>query len=133
MFKRLKDTGNAQKDLIRDNNESIYYTPRSEFDDKYKKKQQNDDIDTKPPNVFDYLKSLTQEAKDLIDEREDANDDIHDGKLLFIGNNKEKFNVNNFRMPLNFLSAIYNGEISLKETEFKQRNLEKKKRGSKRL
>ena len=87
MFKRLKDTGNAQKDLIRDNNESIYYTPRSEFDDKYKKKQQNDDIDTKPPNVFDYLKSLTQEAKDLIDEREDANDDIHDGKLLFIGNN----------------------------------------------
>ena len=69
----------------------------------------------------------------MIDEREDANDDIHDGKLLFIGNNKEKFNVNNFRMPLNFLSAIYNGEISLKETEFKQRNLEKKKRGSKRL
>ena len=133
MFKRLKDTGNAQKDLIRDNNESIYYMPRSEFDDKYKKNQQNDDIDTKPPNVFDYLKSLTQEAKDLIDEREDANDDIHDGKLLFIGNNKEKFNVNNFRMPLNFLSAIYNGEISLKETEFKQRNLEKKNRGSKRL
>ena len=126
MFKRLKDTGNAQKDLIRDNNESIYYTPRSEFDDKYKKKQQNDDIDTKPPNVFDYLKSLTQEAKDLIDEREDANDDIHNGKLLFIGNNKEKFNINNFRMPLNFLSAIYNGEISLKEAEFKQRNLEKK-------
>ena len=29
-------------------------------------------------------------------------------------------------MALNFLSAIYNGEISLKEAEFKQRNLEKK-------
>ena len=29
-------------------------------------------------------------------------------------------------MPLNFLSAIYNGEISLKEVETSQRNLEKK-------
>ena len=26
------------------------------------KKQQNDNIDTKPLNVFDYLKSLSQEA-----------------------------------------------------------------------
>ena len=62
----------------------------------------------------------------MIDEIKDANDDIDDGKLLFIGNNKEKFNFNIFRMPLNFLSAIYNGEISLKEAEIKQRNLEKK-------
>ena len=42
LFKRLKNIENAQKNLIRDdNNESIYYTPRSEFDDKddkYKKK-----------------------------------------------------------------------------------------------
>ena len=42
LFKRLKSIENAQKNLIRDNyNESIYYTPRSEFDDKddkYKKK-----------------------------------------------------------------------------------------------
>ena len=30
-------------------------------------------------------------------------------------------------MPLNFLSAIYNDEISLKEAEFSQRNLEKKR------
>ena len=29
-------------------------------------------------------------------------------------------------MPLNFLSDIYNGKISLKEAEFKQRDLEKK-------
>ena len=28
------------------------------------KKQQNNNIDTKPPNVFDYLKRLSQEAKD---------------------------------------------------------------------
>ena len=41
LFKRLKNIKNAQKNLIRDDdNESIYYTPRSEFDDeddKYKK------------------------------------------------------------------------------------------------
>ena len=29
-------------------------------------------------------------------------------------------------MPLNFLSDIYNGKISLKEAEFKQRDLERK-------
>ena len=41
LFKRLKNIENAQKNLIRDDNiKSIYYTPRSEFDDKddkYKK------------------------------------------------------------------------------------------------
>ena len=38
LFKRLKIIANAQKNIIRDNdNESIYYTPRSEFDDKYGK------------------------------------------------------------------------------------------------
>ena len=31
----------------------------------------------------------------------------------------EKFNFNIFKKPLNFISAIYNGEISLKEAEFK--------------
>ena len=69
MFKRLKNIENAQKNLIRDDdNESIYYIPRSEFDDKddkYLKNQQNNNIDTKPPNVFSYLKSSSQEAKDL--------------------------------------------------------------------
>ena len=35
LFKRLKNIENAQKNLIRDDdNESNYYTPRSEFDDK---------------------------------------------------------------------------------------------------
>ena len=37
-------------------------------------------------------------------------------------------NFNIFRMPLNFLSAIYNREISLKEAEISQQNLEKKNR-----
>ena len=65
------------------------------------------------------------------DEIEDADDDIDDGKLFFIGHNREKFNFNTFNKPLNFISAIYNGEISLKEAEFKHRNLEKKNRRAK--
>ena len=49
-------------------NESIFYTPKSEFDskddeDKDKKTQQNNNIDTRPPKISDYLKSLSQEAK----------------------------------------------------------------------
>ena len=40
-FKRLNNIENTQKDLFRDDDkESIYYTPKSEFDekdDKYKK------------------------------------------------------------------------------------------------
>ena len=43
----------------------------------------------------------------------------------------KKINFNTFRMPLNFISDIYNGNISLKEEEFFQRKLEKKNRGSK--
>ena len=43
----------------------------------------------------------------------DADDDIDDSKLLFIRSNKEKFNYNTFNKPLNFISAIYNGKISL--------------------
>ena len=41
-----------------------------------KKPQQNSNIDTKPVNVFNYFRSLSQNAKDLMDEIEDANDDI---------------------------------------------------------
>ena len=63
-----------------------------------------------------------------MDEIKDADDDIDDGKLLFIGSNKEKFNFNTFNKPLNFLLAIYNGEISLKETEFSQKKKKKKNR-----
>ena len=47
-----------KKNLIRDDdNGSIYYTPRSEFDDK-DKKQQTNNINTKPLDVFNYLKSF---------------------------------------------------------------------------
>ena len=61
-----------------------------------------------------------------MNEIEDADNDIDNGKLLFIGNNREKFNFNIFRKPLNFFSAIYNGEISLKEAEFSQKKYRKK-------
>ena len=91
-----------------------------------KKQQSNNNINTKPPNVSNYLKSLSQEAKLLMDEIGDADDDINNNKLLFIGSDKEKFNFNIFSTPLSFLSAIYNGEILLKETEISQRKIKKK-------
>ena len=50
-----------------------------------------------------------------MDEIEDADNDID-----------KNFNSNTFNKPLNFILAIYNGEISLKEAEFKQRNLKEK-------
>ena len=62
-----------------------------------------------------------------MDEIEDADEDIDICKLVFVGSNKEKFSFNIFRIPLNFLSAIYNGEITLKEAQIFQRNLEKKR------
>ena len=111
LFKRLKNIENAQKNLIKN-------------DDK-DKKQQNNNINTKPPNVFNHLKSLSSETKDLMDEIEDNDDDFDINRLAFIGNDREKFNFNTFRMTLNFLSAIYNGKISLKEAEFKERDFEK--------
>ena len=46
-----------------------------------------------------------------MNEIKDADDDIDNEKLFFIGSNKEKFNFNTFYMPLNFLSNIYNGKI----------------------
>ena len=113
-----------KKNLVKDeyDDKSIYYTPRSKFDDKGEK----DDKDKKPPNIADYLNSLSQKAKDLMDEIDEVDGDIDDGKLSFIGDNKEKFNFNTFSMPLNFLSDIYNRKISLKEAELNQRNSEKK-------
>ena len=95
-------------------------------EDKDTKEQQNKYIGLKSLNVFDYLKSLSQEAKDLMDEIKVAENDIDIYKLVFIGSDQKKFNFNIFRMPLNFLPYIYNGKISLKEAEFFQRNLEKK-------
>ena len=56
---------------------------------------------------------------------EEDDDDIHINKLAFIGSDREKSNINTFDMLLNFLLNIYNGKISLKEAEFKQRDLEK--------
>ena len=96
---------------------------KDDKDDKYKKHQQTNNIDSKPSNIFNYLKSLSPEASDLMDEIED-DDDIAINKLAFIGSNKEKFNFNTLRMSLNLLSDIYNGKISLNEAEFKQKDLE---------
>ena len=72
-----------------------------------KKQQNNNNVDTKPLNVFDYLKSLSQKEKDLIGEIEDADNDTDDNKLLFISSNKKKIDFNTFKMPLNFLSNIF--------------------------
>ena len=58
-----------------------------------------------------------------MDKTKDAKDKIDDGKLLFICSNKERFNFNTFNKPLNFISAIYKGKISLKEAEISQRKL----------
>ena len=66
-----------------------------------------------------------------MDEIEETNDDIDVYKSVFIGSNKKKINFKTLRMPLNFVSAIYNGEISLKETEISQRKIEKKNTGAK--
>ena len=75
--------------------------------------------------MSDYLKSLSQEAKNLMDEIEETNDHIVDGKVPFIGSNKKKFNFN-IKKPLDFIGAIYNSKISLKEAEIKQGDLENK-------
>ena len=54
-------------------------------------KKQNKDIGLKTLNNFTYSKSLSQEAKDLIDEIEDVDKDIDIYKLVFIGINKKKY------------------------------------------
>ena len=61
-----------------------------------------------------------------MDKIKDADNDINIYKLAFIGSNREKLSFNTLRKPLNFPSAIYNGEIPLKEAEISQRKLEKK-------
>ena len=61
-----------------------------------------------------------------MDEIKDADNDIDKNRLVFIGSNRKKFNFNIFRITLNFLSSIYNGEITLKEAEISERTLEKK-------
>ena len=73
--------------------------------------------------VSNYLKSLRQEAKDFMDEIEDASNETDYNKLLFISSNKEKFNFNTFSTPLNFLLGIFNGKITLKKAKSNQRDL----------
>ena len=55
------------------------------------KNQQNNNIDTKPPNIFYNLKSLSQEAKELMDEIKEAENDIDKYNPVFIGSNREKY------------------------------------------
>ena len=62
-----------------------------------------------------------------MDEIEDENDEIDYDKLSFIGINREKFNFNTFDTLLNFLLDIFNGKITLKKADIKQRDLENKK------
>ena len=71
LFQRLKNVENAQKNLIKNDDK----------DDK-DKKQQNNNVDTKPPNVFNYLKSLSPQANNVMDGIEDGNDDIDINKLI---------------------------------------------------
>ena len=87
LFKRLKNIENAQKNLINGNDSE-------HNEDKDQEKQQNKDIGLKPLDVFDYLKSLSQEVKDLMNEIEDAENDIDIYKLVFFGSNREKFSFN---------------------------------------
>ena len=122
LFRRLKSFENAQRNKVN----SKIKKDNEDNEDEDKKNKQNNNKESTSLNGFDYLKSLSLEAKDLMDEIEDVNDDIDDSKLLFVGSNKEKFNFITFKKPLNFISAINNGEISLKEAGFKLRNLEKK-------
>ena len=119
LFKKLKNIENTPKNKINSKNEE-------DDEDKDKKNQQNKDIGSKPLNVFNYLKALRQKAKKLLEEIEWVNDDTDVNNLAFFGSNREKFDFNTFKMPLNFLSDIHNSQISLKEAEFKQRDLERK-------
>ena len=66
-------------------------------------------------NCMKLFKNSKPRGKDLIDEIEDANNDIDYNKRFFIGSNKEKFNCNTFSTQLNFLLDIFNGKITLKK------------------
>ena len=48
-------------------------------------------INIKNHQIFNYLKSLSPEASDLMDEIEEDDDDIDIDKLAFIGSDREKF------------------------------------------
>ena len=63
-----------------------------------------------------------------MDEIEDVDGDIDEGKLLFIASNKEKFDFNTFMKPLNFISAIYNWRSFIKRGRIFSKILRKKKK-----
>ena len=48
------------------------------------------------------LNGLSQEAKDLMIEVEDTEDDLDQEKLIFVGKNREKFNFSTFKKPFFF-------------------------------
>ena len=77
-------------------------------------------------NVFDYLKGLSQEAKDLMTEVENTEDDLDKEKPIFVGKNREKFNFSTFKSPLYFFKNIYHCKITLKKAEVLQESLNKK-------
>ena len=62
----------------------------------------------------------------MIDIIEDADNDIDNNKLPFIGSNKEKINFNIFIMPLNLLLDFFNGKITLTKTEINEWDLNEK-------
>ena len=94
LFKRLKTIKNSQKTTLRMMIMKVFTT---HLDQNLMlkiiniKKQQKNKIDTKLPNVSDYLESLSQEAKDLMNEIKDSNDDVNIHMLAFIGSNKKNF------------------------------------------
>ena len=62
----------------------------------------------------------------MIDEIEEANDDIDYNKLLFVGSNSEELKFNIFGTLLSFLLAIFNSKITLKRQNLRK-EIQKKK------
>ena len=62
----------------------------------------------------------------MIDEIEEANDDIDYNKLLFVGSNSEELKFNTFGTLLSFLLAIFNSKITLKRQNLRK-EIKKKK------
>ena len=60
------------KGLDKDDQKEGLFIRLKNIENVKKKQHQNNNIESKPLNVFDYLKSSSQEAKDLMDEIKDA-------------------------------------------------------------
>ena len=56
-------------------------------------KTKKNNIGSKPQNVFDYLKGLSQEAKDLMIELDDVEDDLDKERLIFVDRNRENLTL----------------------------------------